>query len=69
FKVKDMVPGINAPPMHPHCRSTTVPYVGNWRDDFIKKRKGKYKLDEEETKQLFAKKEMTDAIDSGKNKS
>ncbi|ELD8103240.1 minor capsid protein [Staphylococcus pseudintermedius] len=68
FKVKDMVPGINAPPMHPHCRSTTVPYVGNWRDDFIKKRKGKYKLDEEETKQLFAKKEMTDAIDSGKIK-
>ncbi|EGQ2821540.1 phage head morphogenesis protein [Staphylococcus pseudintermedius] len=68
FKVKDMVPGVNAPPMHPHCRSTTVPYVGNWRDDFIKKRKGKYKLDEEETKQLFAKKEMTDAIDSGKIK-
>ncbi|MBJ8244761.1 minor capsid protein [Staphylococcus pseudintermedius] len=68
FKVKDMVPGVNAPPMHPHCRSTTVPYVGNWRDDFFKKRKGKYKLDEEETKQLFAKKEMTDAIDSGKIK-
>ncbi|HDK5727326.1 TPA: minor capsid protein, partial [Staphylococcus pseudintermedius] len=68
FKVKDMVPGVNAPPMHPHCRSTTVPYVGNWRDDFFKKRKGKYKLDEEETTQLLAKKEMTDAIDSGKIK-
>ncbi|AMG63430.1 MULTISPECIES: minor capsid protein [Staphylococcus] len=43
FKVKDMVPGINAPPMHPWCRSTTVPHVGNWRDKFFKERKGKYK--------------------------
>lgn len=24
FKVKDAVPGINFPPMHPNCRSTTV---------------------------------------------
>lgn len=24
FKVKDMMPGENAPPMHPHCRCTTV---------------------------------------------
>ncbi|EGQ0365413.1 minor capsid protein, partial [Staphylococcus pseudintermedius] len=56
YKVKDMVPGVNAPPMHPHCRSTTIPHIGNWRDDFFKKRKGKYKLDEEETTQLLAKK-------------
>ncbi|MDK3820306.1 minor capsid protein, partial [Staphylococcus pseudintermedius] len=41
FKVKDMVPGVNAPPMHPHCRSTTVPHVGNWRDKFFKDRQGK----------------------------
>lgn len=68
YKVKDMTPGVNAPPMHPHCRSTTIPHIGNWRDDFFKKRKGKYKLDEEETTQLLAKKEMTDAIDSGKIK-
>ncbi|EGQ4122615.1 minor capsid protein [Staphylococcus pseudintermedius] len=69
FKVKDMVPGVNAPPMHPHCRSTTVPYVGNWRDKFFKDRQGKYRLrGEEETKQLLVKKEMTDAIDSGKIK-
>ncbi|PPD64344.1 minor capsid protein [Staphylococcus pseudintermedius] len=68
YKVKDMVPGVNAPPMHPHCRSTTIPHIGNWRNDFFKKRKGKYKLDEEETTQLLAKKEMTDAIDSGKIK-
>ncbi|EJD5659099.1 minor capsid protein [Staphylococcus pseudintermedius] len=44
FKVKDMVPGVNAPPMHPHCRSTTVPHVGNWRDKFFKDRQGKYRL-------------------------
>ncbi|AMV77281.1 hypothetical protein SAST39_04224 [Staphylococcus aureus] len=25
-----MIPGVNAPPMHPWCRSTTVPHVGNW---------------------------------------
>lgn len=68
YKVKDMTPGVNAPPMHPHCRSTTIPHIGNWRDDFFKKRKGKYKLDEEEPTQLLAKKEMTDAIDSGKIK-
>ncbi|HEC2155322.1 minor capsid protein [Staphylococcus delphini] len=44
FKVKDMTPGVNAPPMHPHCRSTTVPHVGDWRKDFFKKRKGKYNM-------------------------
>lgn len=27
FKVIDMMPGENAPPMHPHCRCTTVPFV------------------------------------------
>lgn len=29
FKVKDMTAGVNAPPMHPNCRSTTVPYFSN----------------------------------------
>ncbi|EGQ4359489.1 phage head morphogenesis protein [Staphylococcus pseudintermedius] len=48
FKVKDMVPGVNAPPMHPHCRSTTVPHVGNWRDKFFKDRQGKYRLKDED---------------------
>lgn len=42
FKVKDMKPGVNAPPMHPFCRSSVVPYVGDWRKDFFEKRKGKY---------------------------
>ena len=48
FKVKDMTPGVNAPPMHQFCRSTTVPHVGNWRDQFFKERKGKYKLEYED---------------------
>ena len=29
FKVKDMMPGENAPPMHPHCRCSTAA----WEDD------------------------------------
>lgn len=29
FKVKDMTPGVNAPPMHPFCRSSVVPHVGD----------------------------------------
>ncbi|WP_113613624.1 minor capsid protein [Staphylococcus aureus] len=50
FKVKDMIPGVNAPPMHPWCRSTTVPYVGNWRDKFFKEREGKYQVEDDTTK-------------------
>ncbi|MBM0772696.1 minor capsid protein [Staphylococcus epidermidis] len=42
FKVKDMKPGVNAPPMHPFCRSSVVPYVGDWKEEFFEKRKGKY---------------------------
>lgn len=42
FKVKDMKPGVNAPPIHPFCRSSVVPYVGDWREEFFEKRKGKY---------------------------
>lgn len=68
FKVKDMVPGVNAPPMHPHCRSTTVPHVGNWRDKFFKDRQGKYSVEYDKVLQKSAKDEMTDALDSGKIK-
>ncbi|HDI8169696.1 TPA: minor capsid protein [Staphylococcus aureus] len=50
FKVKDMIPGVNAPPMHPWCRSTTVPHVGNWRDKFFKEREGKYQVEDDTTK-------------------
>lgn len=46
FNVKDMVPGVNAPPMHPWCRSTTIPKVGNWRDKFFKERKVKYQVED-----------------------
>nr|WP_078065280.1 minor capsid protein [Staphylococcus aureus] len=45
FKVKDMIPGVNAPPMHPWRRSTTVPHLGNWRDKFFKEREGKYRVE------------------------
>ena len=27
YKVKDMMPGTNAPPMHPRCECSTTPYV------------------------------------------
>lgn len=43
FKVKDMQPGVNAPPMHPFCRSAVAPHIDpNWRDEFFEKREGKY---------------------------
>ncbi|MGX0222405.1 SPP1 gp7 family putative phage head morphogenesis protein [Staphylococcus haemolyticus] len=43
FKVKDMVPGVNAPPLHPFCRSTVVPHIDkDWRDKLFEERKGKY---------------------------
>ncbi|HDJ2984829.1 TPA: minor capsid protein [Staphylococcus aureus] len=72
FKVKDMIPGVNAPPMHPWCRSTTVPYVGSWRDNFFEERKGKYQVENKESEkeklQEKAKKEMLEMIESGKIK-
>ena len=45
-----MIPGVNAPPMHPWCRSTAVPYVGKWRDKFFKEREGKYQVEVKEAK-------------------
>ncbi|EYM22061.1 hypothetical protein V711_00004 [Staphylococcus aureus T63897] len=64
-----MIPGVNAPPMHPWCRSTTVPYVGNWRDKFFKEREGKYQVEEKEAKlQEKAKNQMKEMIESGKIK-
>ncbi|MGZ9496117.1 minor capsid protein [Staphylococcus epidermidis] len=72
FKVKDMIPGVNAPPMHPWCRSTTVPHVGNWRNRFFTESKGKYQTENKESEkekiQEKAKKEMLDMIRSGKIK-
>lgn len=44
FKVKDMMSGINAPPMHPHCRSSTILSLGDWRTPFFAEREGKYTL-------------------------
>ncbi|WP_271401520.1 minor capsid protein [Salinicoccus roseus] len=45
FKVKDMMPGVNAPPMHPFCRSATYLMTPeNWRDEFFRERAGRYDL-------------------------
>lgn len=43
FKMKDARAGVNYPPMHPHCRSTTIP-VMNYED--IKARKTKPKSED-----------------------
>ena len=45
FKMKDARTGVNYPPMHPHCRSTTIP-VMNYED--IKTRKTKFKKEKTE---------------------
>lgn len=45
FKMKDARTGVNYPPMHPHCRSTTIP-VMNYED--IKTRKTKSKKEKTE---------------------
>ncbi len=64
-----MIPGVNAPPMHPWCRSTTVPHVGNWRDKFFKEREGKYQVEVKEAKlQEKAKNQMKEMIESDKIK-
>lgn len=43
FKVKDMQPGVNAPPMHPFCRSAVSPHIdSDWRDKFFEEREGRY---------------------------
>ncbi|MDW4411609.1 minor capsid protein [Staphylococcus saprophyticus] len=47
IKVSEMVAGVNVPPLHPYCRSTTVPAVDEIEDDleaFFKEREGKYSL-------------------------
>ncbi|MGM0864535.1 MAG: minor capsid protein [Bacillota bacterium] len=44
FKVKEMKPGINAPPMHPFCRSSTALVLGDWRKEFFASMKEKYTL-------------------------
>ncbi|MGP4061500.1 minor capsid protein [Halobacillus sp. H74] len=44
FKVSDMMPGINAPPMHPFCRSGTMLVLGEWREKFFADREKKYIL-------------------------
>ena len=38
FKVKDMMPGENAPPMHPNCRCSTAAYMDGVRRSWIFRR-------------------------------
>lgn len=50
FKVKDARAGVNYPPMHPHCRSTTVAVLdfdnfGKKKDKFEEKKKEETKLE------------------------
>ncbi|MGS3991589.1 minor capsid protein [Staphylococcus pseudintermedius] len=66
FKVKDMVPGVNAPPMHPHCRSTTIPHIGNWRDKFFKDRQGKYRMRDEDSQEIYANNNKVEQLNIGK---
>lgn len=42
FALKDKRQGINAPPMHPYCRSTTVPMVDDRGERLAKDKNGKY---------------------------
>ena len=42
FKVSDSVVGINYPPMHPNCRSTTIADIGiNYKERVMRDTKGK----------------------------
>ena len=41
FKVSELEIGINAPPLHPNCRSVLVPYVGNVNERAARDEKGK----------------------------
>lgn len=46
FKVKDMTPGENAPPMHPFCRSTVGPHINEEEyEEWLEDTSEKYDLD------------------------
>ncbi|WP_181350489.1 minor capsid protein [Thalassobacillus sp. CUG 92003] len=44
FRVINMVPGVNAPPMHAFCRSSTMLVLGEWREQFFADREKEYIL-------------------------
>ncbi|WP_081225158.1 minor capsid protein [Staphylococcus xylosus] len=62
-KVKNIIVGVNVPPLHAHCRSTTIPAKRNWRDEFFKEREGRYNLDDFEL--IDDEDEEDDVIDLG----
>lgn len=63
IKVKDIVVGVNIPPLHAYCRSTTMPAKTDWRDEFFKEREGRYNLDDFEL--IDDEDEEEDVIDLG----
>ena len=63
IKVKDIVVGVNVPPLHAYCRSTTMPAKTDWRDEFFKEREGRYNLDDFEL--IDDEDEEEDVIDLG----
>ncbi|WP_240790497.1 hypothetical protein [Staphylococcus pseudintermedius] len=52
FKVKDMVPGVNARRCIPIVEVRQC-HVGNWRDKFFKDRQRKYRLKDGDARKLI----------------
>ena len=66
IKVSEMVAGVNVPPLHPYCRSTTVPAVDEIDDEieaFFKEREGKYSLKGNKGLQVEEDEPLNDDID------
>lgn len=40
FNVKDSQVGVNTPPLHPHCRSTTIPYLEEYAEEYQYRKDG-----------------------------
>ena len=68
FKMKDAKVGVNYPPMHPYCRSTTVPVIDY--ENFGKKKGENKKVEEpkkKETKKIIEKPKKENDIIKEKN--
>lgn len=62
FKMKDAKVGVNYPPMHPYCRSTTVPVIDYENFDKKKEVKQEVKIKDSEVKGTL-KKEVKDVVE------
>lgn len=66
FKVKDMVPGENAPPMHPNCRCSTAAYMNEVQgsvENLAKVVDSMYIISETE-KETFTKQQIADEMET-----